>query len=331
MRQFNLILAIILSYASLVGYGVTPISAEETHTYGPIKAGDMLWTIAGKVSPPSVSRHQVVLALQQANSHAFSVPCNFNSLKLGETLRIPSLTEIQVLTPEKALEELNRQNEAWQNRRQKNIVCPPITQPTAEKTASQTTEELQQAASTEEAALKTTSPQEITPSTTNSTAAATVQPDQATTEPSSATTAVNVAQAPTPEVPSPSPSTPLTSPDPIATSPAAPPNNQPALVPEVENNEATEEVETQLPSPIIPITREPSQPEDTYVLNNWVSPKLIALLTIGTIILVLLSMGLRKKAVKRNLAKNEMLENYTFSEPLEEMPLQFDQPDKPSR
>jgi FimV-like protein len=318
-----------LSYASLIGYGITPISAEETHTYGPIKAGDMLWTIAGKVSPPSVNRHQVVLALQQANSHAFSVPCNFNSLKLGETLRIPSLTEIQVLTPEKAVEELNRQNEAWQNRRQKNIVCPPITPPTVEKTASQATEELQQAASTKEAALKTTSPQEIAPSTTaNSVAVTTVQ--SATTESSSATTAVNVAQAPTTEVPSPSPSPPLTSPDPVATSPAAPPNNQPALVPEIEN-EATEAVETQLPSPIIPITREPSQLEETYVLNNWISPKSIALLTIGTIILVLLSMGLRKKAVKRNLAKNEMLENYTFSEPIEEMPLQFDQPDKLSR
>lgn len=328
MRQFNLILAIILSYASLVGYGITPISAEETHTYGPIKAGDMLWTIAGKVSPPSVSRHQVVLALQQANSHAFSVPCNFNSLKLGETLRIPSLTEIQAFIPEKAMAELNRQNKEWQNRRQKKIVCPPIAQPTAEKTTSQATEKLQQASSAEEAALKTTSPQEIAPSTTaNSVAVTTVQP--ATTESGSVTTAVNVAQAPPPEVPSPSPSTPLTSPDPVATSPAAPPNNQPALVPEIEN-EATESVETQLPSPIIPITREPSQPEETYVLNNWVSPKLIALLTIGTIILVLLSMGLRKKAVKRNLAKNEMLENYTFSEPIEEMPLQFDQPDKPS-
>jgi len=329
VRQFNLILAIILSYASLVGYGVTPISAEETHTYGPIKAGDMLWTIAGKVSPPSVNRHQVVLALQQANSHAFSVPCNFNSLKLGETLRIPSLTEIQAFIPEKAMAELNRQNKEWQNRRQKKIVCPPIAQPTAEKTASQATEKLQQASSAKAAALKTISPQEVTQSTINSTAAATVQSDQATTEPGSATTAVNVAQAPTPEAPSPSPPTPLTSPDHVATSPAAPPNNQLALVPEVENK-ATTEVETQLPSPTIPITREPSQPEDTYVLNNWVSPKLIALLTIGTIISVLLSMGLRKKAVKRNLAKNEMLENYTFSEPLEEMPLQFDQPDKPS-
>ncbi|BAP55576.1 hypothetical protein THII_1279 [Thioploca ingrica] len=329
MRQFNLILAIILSYASLVGYGVTPISAEETHTYGPIKAGDMLWTIAGKVSPPSVSRHQVVLALQQANSHAFSVPCNFNSLKLGETLRIPSLTEIQAFTPEKAIAELNRQNKEWQNRRQKKIVCPPITPPTAEKTASQPTEELQ-VSSAKAAALKTTSPQEVTQSTTNSVAAATVQPDQATTEPSSTTTPLNVAQAPTQEVLSPSQQNPSVSPNPATTSPTASPNNQLALVPEVENK-ATAEVETQLPSPTIPITREPSQPEETYVLNNWVSPKLIALLTIGTIISVLLLMGLRKKAVKRNLAKNEMLENYTFSEPLEEMPLQFDQPDKPSR
>lgn len=330
MRQFNLILAIILSYASLVGYGITPISAEETHTYGPIKAGDMLWTIAGKVSPPSVNRHQVVLALQQANSNAFSVPCNFNSLKLGETLRIPSLTEIQAFTPEKAIEELNRQNKEWQNRRQKKIVCPPVTQPAAEKTSPQATEEPQQTSPPKETALKTTSPQEVTQSTTHSAAVATVQPDQATTESGSATTAVNVAQAPTQEVLSPSQPNPSVSPNPAATSPAAPPNDQLTLVPEVENK-ATEEVETQLPSPIIPITREPSQPEETYILNNWVSPKLIALLTIGTIILVLLSMGLRKKTVKRNLAKNEMLENYTFSEPLEEMPLQFDQPDKPSR
>lgn len=324
MRQFNLILAIILSYASLVGYGVTPISAEETHTYGPIQAGDMLWTIAGKVSPPSVNRHQVVLALQQANSHAFSVPCNFNSLKLGETLRIPSLTEIQAVIPEQAIAELNRQNEEWRNRRQKKIVCPPITQPTAEKTSP---EKLPQANSAKAAALKTTSPQEVTQSATNST----VQADQATTEPSSATTAVNVAPAPTPEVPSPSsPPTPLTSPDHAATSPTAPPNNQLALVPEVENKAAAE-VETQLPSPTIPITREPSQSEDNYLLTGWNSPKLIALFTIGAIILVLLSMGLRKKAVKRNRAKNEMLENYTFSEPLEEMPLQLEQPDKPSR
>jgi FimV-like protein len=330
VRQFNLILAIILSYASLVGYGVTPISAEETHTYGPIKAGDMLWTIAGKVSPPSVSRHQVVLALQQANPHAFSMPCNFNSLKLGETLHIPSLTEIQAFIPEKAIAELNRQNKEWQNRRQKKIVCPPIAQPTAEKTSPQATEEPQQASSAKAAALKTTSPQEVTQSTTNSAAVATVQPEQATTESGSATTAVNVAQTPTPEVTSPSQQKLSVSPDHAATSPTAPPNNQLALVPEVEN-EATKEQETQLPSPTIPITREPSQSENNYLLNGWNSPKLIALFTIGAIILVLLSMGLRKKAVKRKLAKNEMLENYTFSEPLEEMPLQFDQPDKPSR
>ena len=326
MQQFNLILAIILSYVSLVWYGVTPTSAEETHTYGPIKAGDMLWTIAGKVSPPSVSRHQVILALQQTNPQAFSVPCNFNSLKVGETLRIPSLTEIQAFTPEKAIAELNRQDEEWRNRRRENIVCPPITPPMAEKASPQATKEPQQAsASTEKSTLTTTSPQEVTQSTTNSIAA---QAEPATTGSDSATTAVNIALAPTQEtVPSPVQQNPSVSPNHTTTSPTVPPNNQLALVPEVETA-ATEAVEATLPLPTIPITRETNKPEGTY--NNWISPKLIALLTIGTIILVLLSMGLRKKAVKQNLAKNEKLEDYIFTEPFDEMPLQSNQSDKPS-
>ncbi len=329
MRQFNLILAIILSYVSLVRYGVPPISAEETHTYGPIKAGDMLWTIAGKVSPPSVSRHQVILALQQTNPQAFSVPCNFNSLKVGETLRIPSLTEIQAFTPEKALAELNRQDEEWRNRRQKNIVCPPITPPMAEKASPQATEESQQAsAAAEKATLITTSPQEVTQSTNNNVAATTVQTEPATTESNSATTAVNITPAPTQAaVPSSVQPNSSVSPNHATTSPTVPPNNQLALVPEVETA-ATESAETPLPLPTIPITRETTGSENTY--NNWISPKLIALLTIGTIILVLLSMGLRKKAVKKNLANNEKLEDYIFTEPFDEMPLQSNQSDKPS-
>jgi FimV-like protein len=321
VRQFNFILAIVLSYASLVGYLVTPLSAEEVHTYGPIKTGDMLWTIAAKVSPPSVNRHQVILALQRSNPHAFSVPCNVNSLKVGETLRIPSLTEMQTFTPEKAIKELDRQNEEWQNRHNKSIVCPPITPPPTEKTSSPTTEKLKQTSVSEPAEPKTTSSP-----TTQSGAVTTAQSDQVPPAADSTTTMNNATPAPTQEIPPPaSPTTPSVSPQPTTTNPVATPNNQLALVPEtVESGDI--EAESQPLSPTIPITKEPSKPENPYVY----SPKLIAMLTIAAIILILLFMGLRKKSVKRKLANTEKLENYTFTEPIEEMPLQFEQHDKPS-
>jgi FimV-like protein len=328
VRQFNLILAIVLSYASLVWYLLTPLSAEEIHTYGPIKPGDMLWTIAAKVSPPSVNRHQVILALQQANPHAFSVPCNLNSLKVGETLRIPSLTEMQALTPEKAIEELNRQNKEWQNRRNKSIVCPPITPPPTETTSQQATE-VKQTPAPEPAATKTTASQPETQPATENVAVATVQPKQVTPASDSTTPPVKVAQAPIPEVSSPAPTTPSVSPPPTISS-VATPNNQLALVPEAVETSDSELAEPPPLSPTIPLTREPSKPENPYVLSNWNSAKLIAVFTIAAIMLILLLMGLRRKSAKRNLVKQEKLENYTFTEPIPEMPLQFDQHDKPS-
>lgn len=324
MRQFNFTLAIVLSYASLVGYLITPLSAEEIHTYGPIKTGDMLWTIAAKVSPPSVNRHQVILALQRANPHAFSVSCNVNSLKVGETLRIPSLTEMQTFTPEQAIKELDRQNEEWQNRHHQSIVCPPVTPPPTENTSPSTTEETKQTPVSEPAEPKTTSS-----ATTPSGAVATAQSDQVTPAADSTTTTVNnVTPAPTQEThpPPASPATPSVSPQPTTTSPVATPNNQLALVPEAVESGDMELAESQPLSPTIPITKEPSKPESPYVY----SPKLIAIFTIATIILILLFIGLRKKSVKRKLTKTEKLENYTFTEPIAEMPLQFDQHDKPS-
>jgi FimV-like protein len=123
MKKFNLLLASALIYASMTAN----VSAQEAHTYGPIKPGEMLWTIAGKVSPSSsVDRHQVILALHRANPQAFSISCNLNSLKIGSTLVVPTLAEMQALTRNQAIKELNRQAEEWQNRRQKQIICPPI-------------------------------------------------------------------------------------------------------------------------------------------------------------------------------------------------------------
>jgi FimV-like protein len=101
--------------------------AQETaQTYGPITPGERLWNIAAKVSPPSITRHQAILALHKANPQAFGVSCNMNSLKIGETLRIPSLSEMQALSPDDAIKEFNRQIQQWESRRQNPIVCPEI-------------------------------------------------------------------------------------------------------------------------------------------------------------------------------------------------------------
>lgn len=102
------------------------LSAEEINTYGPIKPGELLWKIATKISPPSINRYQVIIALHQKNPHAFSVFCNMNSLKIGAILEIPSLIEMQKYTKKEALNELNRQSAEWKNRRNNPINCPSI-------------------------------------------------------------------------------------------------------------------------------------------------------------------------------------------------------------
>jgi pilus assembly protein FimV len=125
MPKFFLFLACYI-YMGLISY----VSAQETvHTYGPIQQGEMLWNIAAKVSPSSVNRYQAILALHKANPQAFSVSCNINSLKIGETLRIPSLSEMQALSRAEAIKEFNRQTEEWQARRDNPIVCPEIEEP----------------------------------------------------------------------------------------------------------------------------------------------------------------------------------------------------------
>jgi len=142
MPKFFLFLACYI-YMGLISY----VSAQETvQTYGPVQSGDMLWNIAAKVSPPSVSRHQAILALLKANPQAFGVSCNMNSLRIGETLRIPSLSEIQALSRVDAIKEFNRQTKEWQARRDNPIVCPEIEEPetpneTAEQPSSETHKE----------------------------------------------------------------------------------------------------------------------------------------------------------------------------------------------
>lgn len=143
MQKINLLLISTLVFVAVTNDSIILSHAlAEESTYGPIKSGDLIWNIAGKVIPnTSVSRQQMVLGLLKANPQAFKVPCNFNSLKVGEKLRIPPLSDIQAVNLADAKKEYNRQNVEWKNRsKQQPIVCPtgttqsPAVAPKAEVT-----------------------------------------------------------------------------------------------------------------------------------------------------------------------------------------------------
>ena len=121
MQKIVLLITLIFTYYA---------AAQEIHTYGPLKKGESLWQVADKISPSPISRNQVILALQALNPDAFRLSCNINSLKINQVLRIPSLSQMQILSREEASEEINRQNKAWKARYQQPIICPAIIIPT---------------------------------------------------------------------------------------------------------------------------------------------------------------------------------------------------------
>lgn len=120
--------SILVSITLILSLTISPAIKPEELTYGPIQSGDRLWDIATQLRPnPTISRYQVMIALLKANSQAFRIPCNLNSLKIGNRFKVPSLADMQILTPEQALAEFNRQNEEWQLARQQKqkLVCQP--------------------------------------------------------------------------------------------------------------------------------------------------------------------------------------------------------------
>ena len=63
--------------------------------YGPVAANETLWEIADDLRPQGISIHQMMMALYQANPHAF-LNNNINLLKKGQVLKVPSADEITI-------------------------------------------------------------------------------------------------------------------------------------------------------------------------------------------------------------------------------------------
>ena len=91
-------------------------AADTPDEYGPTGANDTLWGIAGQVSRSrELNRHQVMLAIQDANPNAF-MNSNINQLRRGQVLRIPSEQAMRSRSKQEAIQQVMAQNERHQQR-----------------------------------------------------------------------------------------------------------------------------------------------------------------------------------------------------------------------
>ena len=86
---------------------------EPAASYGPVRNIDTLWSLAGRYRPEGVSVQRMMLTILALNPHAFTVE-NVNALREGAVLEIPSAERIGSDGKASAMQEVRRQNEAWQ-------------------------------------------------------------------------------------------------------------------------------------------------------------------------------------------------------------------------
>jgi pilus assembly protein FimV len=85
-------------------------------SYGPVRDGETLWSIADRVRPQGASIQSMMLALLEANPEAFAID-NINALRRGAVLRIPPASEL-LQDKSVALAEVASQHALWEEYRQ---------------------------------------------------------------------------------------------------------------------------------------------------------------------------------------------------------------------
>lgn len=84
-------------------------------SYGPVAAGETLWSIAYEWRPDtSLSMNQVMLAFLQANPEAFA-DGNVNNLQRGAELAYPDAQDVRAIDVRRAEQEIQAQMQAWQS------------------------------------------------------------------------------------------------------------------------------------------------------------------------------------------------------------------------
>ena len=90
-----------------------PAAKEAASSYGPVKKGETLRSIASKVLPPDVTLNMMVASLYQANKKAFAQD-NLNLLKQGQVLTVPDRESVMLMySPHQAGQLLKEHATAW--------------------------------------------------------------------------------------------------------------------------------------------------------------------------------------------------------------------------
>ncbi len=91
-------------------------AVSQPSAYGPIQRSETLWAIAEQVRPDSsVTMNQAMVALYQANPHAFDG--NINRLRAGTTLNVPDRAGMTRLSASQASAEVRDHNTSWRGER----------------------------------------------------------------------------------------------------------------------------------------------------------------------------------------------------------------------
>jgi pilus assembly protein FimV len=93
-------------------------AGQTKKSYGPVKRGDTLSSIARQVLPAGVDLNQMLVALYHANRDAF-IADNMNLLKAGAVLKIPEKNEIASIDTTTAKAEIKMQAADWRSYRGK--------------------------------------------------------------------------------------------------------------------------------------------------------------------------------------------------------------------
>lgn len=91
---------------------------QAKNSYGPVKRGDTLTSIARQALPAGIDLNQMLVALYHANRDAF-IADNMNLLKTGAVLKIPEKNEIASIDASTAKAEIKVQTADWRNYRSK--------------------------------------------------------------------------------------------------------------------------------------------------------------------------------------------------------------------
>lgn len=121
-------MAVCVGWMLLMGVILWPLAASASESYGPVRSGESLWEIAGRLQTGTgLSRDQIMLALLEANPDAVAPSCNLNgALRIGALLQVPDPAVIGRLDAESARKRVAEQNRAWRLRRAqgRELVCP---------------------------------------------------------------------------------------------------------------------------------------------------------------------------------------------------------------